>query len=106
MGTWTIYTSGADITLIGLILNGVAMICAQVNFIWGFAVLASLWQLVRNTTAGSIRAVSGQGGVAISNGLYGVFIALLLAMALTAPGMKCTVQVENNATGAVTVVNN
>jgi conjugal transfer mating pair stabilization protein TraG len=106
MGTWTIYTSGADITLIGLILNGVAMICAQATFIWGFAVLASLWQLVRNTTAGSIRAVSGQGGVALSNGLYGVFIALLLAMALTAPGMKCTVQVENNATGAVTVVSN
>ena len=106
MGTWTIYTAGADVSLLAAILNGVAMICAQAAFIWGFAILASLWRVIHATTSGAVNAGTGQGGAALTRGTYGAVVPLILAMMLTAPGMMCTVQVENNATSTVTAVAN
>jgi conjugal transfer mating pair stabilization protein TraG len=106
MGTWTIYTAGADLTLLNAILNGVAMVCSQTAFVWGFASLASLWLFVSTSTAGTVRGLNGGAGEYLSKGGAGALVPLVLAMLLTTPGAMCTVQVESTLTNAVTVVNN
>src|SRR2546423_882607 len=107
MGTWTIYTAGADLTLLNAILNGVAMICSQSAFVWGFAAVASLWLIARTTTAGAVLgATAGQAGPIMSRGSVSALIPQILALLLTAPGLRCTVQVESIASGAVTSIDN
>src|SRR5438874_1644865 len=107
MGTWTIYTAGADLTLLNAILNGVAMICSQTAFIWGFAAVASLWLIVRMATASTVLGTTaGQAGPIMSRGAMSALIPQILALLLTAPGMKCTVQVESIVTSAVTSIDN
>lgn len=104
MGTWTIYTAGADVTLLAAILNGVAMICSQTALIWGFALVASLWRLFASNTAAAFSVGTGQAGGVLAKGWMGAFTPLLLAMALTSPGTKATVQVQGG--GVVTAVAN
>ena len=105
MGTWTLYTAGADLSLLNAILNGVAMICTQTAFIWGFALVASLWRLVATATAASMAAGS-RSSAAITSGSFGALLPLVLAMLLTFPGFKCTLQVESTLTGGITNVAN
>ena len=63
MGTWTLYAAGADVSMLAMLLNGVAMLCQQTAFIWGFAVLAATWQgastTVRLATTASGSAMGG-----------------------------------------------
>jgi conjugal transfer mating pair stabilization protein TraG len=106
MGTWTIYTAGADLVLLNTILNGVAMICNQTAFVWGFAMVASMWRLIATNTAATVHGVAGGAGALMAKGSFGTVIPLVLALLLTSPGMRCNVQVESTLTGAVTAVNN
>ena len=107
MPVLTIFTVNADLQLLNAILNGVAMICQQTAFIWGFAVLVALWKLVTTATAGTIASVGGSGGGAVlANGFMGAVMPMVLAMVLTTPGLQSRVQVESTINGQVTAVDN
>lgn len=103
---WTIYIPGTDITLFNAIFNGVAMICNQTDFIWGFALLASIYSIFSGTTAAAMHSPTGAGGAKLTQGSMGAFIPLLLAMAITAPPLKVRVQIQSTLNGVVTVVDN
>lgn len=102
MPTLTIYTVSADIGLLNAILNGVAMICQQNSFIWGFAILASLWHILATVTKGTIESTKG-GGV-LAHGSLGAMMPLIFAMMLTSPGLQSKVQVQSTINGQVTAV--
>lgn len=103
MPTLTYYSVSADLTTLYAILNGVAMICQQTEFIWGFAFLVCLYRLFSASVAGAFRSASGaQAGVAaLANGSASAFIPFVLAFVITNPGLQSTVQIESTINGAV-----
>lgn len=107
MPTLTIYTVNADITLLAAILNGVAMICKQHAFIWGFALMVAMWKIVSAVTATALAASSGgaAGGV-LAKGSTNMVMPLIFAFLLTNTGLQSTIQVQSTINGRVTSVDN
>lgn len=103
MMTLTIYVASANVTLLNGILNGVAMICQQTAYIWGFAALATAWMLTRAVVAG---AMPIGGANALATGTYNAVMPIFLALVLTASPLKSTVQVESTINGKVTAIDN
>lgn len=108
MPTLTIYSVSADLTTLYAIFNGVAMICKQTAFIWGFAFLACLWRLSTTVTAGAFRSVNGPsaGNSALASGSMAAFVPFILAFMLTTPGLKGTIELEATVNGALEEVDN
>lgn len=100
----TIYTVNADTQLLNGVLNGVAMVCQQVGFIWGFAVMVSMYRLLATATQGTVAAVGSGGGAVLASGFFGALVPLILAMLLTSPQAQSKVTVESSANGQTTVV--
>jgi conjugal transfer mating pair stabilization protein TraG len=106
MPTLTYYSVSADLTTLNAVLNGVAMICQQDALIWGFAFAVAMWRLLASPIAAVLRSPSGQGGAVLGAGALNTFMPFILAMTLTNPMLKGTVQVESTINGAVTQVDN
>ncbi|PRZ44872.1 conjugal transfer mating pair stabilization protein TraG [Paraburkholderia fungorum] len=104
--TLTIYSVSADLTTLYSVLNGVAMICQQDLWIWGFAVGVAMWRLLASSTVAVLRSPSGQGGAVLGQGAFNTLMPFVLAMTLTNPMLKGTVQIESTINGAVTEVAN
>ena len=104
--TLTIYTASGSLTLLNAIFNGVAAICNQSNYIWGFAVMAALFHLVAAPMVTAIQGPSGHGGAVLTKAVTSPFVALLLAFLLTTPSLKGPVQIESTINGKTAVVNN
>lgn len=101
-GTQTII-SAADTTLMSTIFNGVAIICSQSGLIFSIATLASMFRLFMMLPT---YVISGTNHTVLRTGLKSAFLAPIFAVLLTNGDFKSTVQIENNMTGAVTVVDN
>lgn len=106
MGNLTIYVSTADVKLLNAIFNGVAMICGQTAFIWGFALLAATWRIVSTATVATIETASGKADAVLARGSYSAVMPLVFAMLLNFPAFQSTVQVESTLNGTVTVIDN
>jgi conjugal transfer mating pair stabilization protein TraG len=102
----TIYTTSADLTTLSAVLNGVAMICKQTAWIWGFAVLVSTIMIMRSVTAAAIQSGAGKGGAALVNGSLNIFMPMIFAVILTGAGMKTTVQLQSTSNSKVSAVDN
>jgi conjugal transfer mating pair stabilization protein TraG len=101
----TIYYTGFDVTLLGTILNAVAMIANESTFIWGFALLAVTYTILATITKTAIAAGdSGNGGSAYRRGVVNAFLPFVFAIILT--NIKCTVTIESTASGRTRVVDN
>lgn len=107
MPTMTVYVSTVDVTTLNGILNGVAILCDEEVFIWGFAMLASMWSLLAGVTKAPLVAASGSSheGILMKSGTNAV-LPFILAMLLTLSGFQGRVQVESTINGNVTVVDN
>ena len=101
-GTLTII-SAADTTLMSTIFNGVAIICSQTNLIFSIAFLASIIKIFITLPA---LLISGGNPAVFRSGVMSILIAMVLAVLLTDGSFKSSVQIENNATGQVTLVDN
>jgi conjugal transfer mating pair stabilization protein TraG len=104
MQTLTIYVTTADVTTLNAIFNGVAMICQQTVFIWGCALLASMWILLATVTQAPIAAMSGNAQGVLPKGSLSAVMPFILAMLITNPGLQSDVQVESTSNGRVTVI--
>ncbi len=104
--TVTIYTASGSLTLLNAIFNGVAAICNQSDYIWGFAVMAALFHLAAAPMITAIQGPSGHGSSVLTKSVTSPFVALLLAFLLTTPSLKGKVQIESTINGTTTVVNN
>lgn len=102
MPTWTLYTPSADVGTLGMVFNAVAMLSQQTALIWGFTLMATVWFSLK----GVAKAPSEGASSAIRDGMGGPVVALILAMLLTTPQARCTVQIESTRNGTVTVVDN
>lgn len=105
MPTFTIFTVSADLLLLRTILNGVAMICNQVGFIWSFALLAATWRITSSNASIALASLQGQSGIAPKAAISAI-IPLILAMLLTNPSMKVTVYVQSTITSNTVSVHN
>ena len=103
MNPFTIYLPSVDLAMLNTVFNGVAMICNQTNFIWGFALLAGFWRIWATTAT---NALYPEANNINTQGTISAFMALVLAMFLTTPSFKTTVTLENSTTGAVSQVDN
>lgn len=101
----TIYSVTADLTLLRAVLNGVAMICNQTNFIWGFAIMVCMWNITRAVVGATIQS-AGNGSTPLVTGAFNVLLPLIFAMMLTAPGLKSSVTLQSTINGRVAVVDN
>ena len=102
MSTWTVYTTGADLSSLAMVFNGVAMLCQQTAWIWGMATVAATLSSLKGATmlpATGLPAASREG-------FGSPVVILFLAFLLTGPGLKGSVVVESSRTGAVTQVDN
>lgn len=106
MGNLTIYVATADVKLLNAIFNGVAMICGQTAFIWGFALLAATYRIVSTATSATIETSSGKADAVLARGSYSAVMPLILAMLINFPAFQSTVQVESTLNGNVTVIDN
>jgi len=106
MPTFTLYVATADLTTLNAIFNGVAMICKQTAFIWGFAMLASMWTILATVTKAPIAAVSGKADGVLPTGSLSAIMPFIMAMLLTMPGFQGNIQVESTVNGQVTVISN
>jgi len=106
LGNLTIETSFSDTTLLYSILNGVAMICKETTWIWGFALMVSMWNIMREVTSAALASSSGQGGGKLAQGSLNIIMPLVLAMMLTTPALKSSVNIENVVNGKVSRVDN
>lgn len=106
MPTLTIYVVSANLTMLNAIFNGVAMICQQTAFIWGFATLASTWIILSATAKTPISSISGNAQNVLTTGSLGAFMPFVLAMLLTFPGLQSKVQVQSTMNGTITVIDN
>ncbi len=106
MPTLTIYVTTADLTTLNAIFNGVAMICKQTAFIWGCAMLASVWIILSTVVQAPIAAVGGNAQGILPKGSVGAFMPFVMAMLLTFPGLQSNIQVESTINGQVTVISN
>lgn len=104
--TLTYYSVSADLTTLSAILNGVAMVCKENAMIWGFAIAVVTWRLLASVTSATLKAPTGQGQAVLASAPMHALMALVLAMLLTNPEMKGTVQLQSRITGAVTKVDN
>lgn len=104
--TLTIYTASADLNLLSAILNGVAMIANQTAMIWGFALMVSMWTIIRTITKASLTAASGNAGSVMGLGAIDIVLPLIMAFLLTAGGLKATVNIQSTMSGKVTKVDN
>jgi len=106
MPTLTIYVTTADLTTLNAIFNGVAMICQQTAFIWGCAMLASMWTILATVTKAPIAAVGGNPQGVLAKGSLSSVLPFIMAMLLTFPGFQSKIQVESTVNSQVTVINN
>jgi conjugal transfer mating pair stabilization protein TraG len=106
MPTVSIYATTADLTTLNAIFNGVAMICGQTAFIWGAAMLASMWMLLSTTVKAPIAAFGGNSAGVIPKGALNAFMPFVLALLLTNPGFQGQVQVNSTVNLATTVIDN
>jgi conjugal transfer mating pair stabilization protein TraG len=106
IGNLTIETTFSDPTLLYSILNGVAMVSKETTWIWAFAVMVSLWNIMRSVTASAVASPGGQGGAKLAQGSLNIIMPLVLAMLLTTPALKSSVNIENVRTGKVVRVDN
>jgi conjugal transfer mating pair stabilization protein TraG len=104
--TLTIYTASADLNLLSAILNGVAMIANQTAMIWGFALMVSMWTIIRTITKASLTAGGGNAGSVMGLGAIDIVLPLIMAFFLTAGGLKSTVNIQSTINGKVTKVDN
>lgn len=104
--TLTIYITTADLTTLNTIFNGVAMICQQTTFVWGFAMLASMYILLSTSAKTAIAAVSGKAEGVLSSGSFNAIVPFILALLLTSPALKGNVQIQSTVNGRVTVISN
>lgn len=104
--TLTIYTASADLNLLSAILNGVAMIANQTAMIWGFALMVSMWTIIRTITKASLSAAGGNAGAVMGLGAIDIVLPLIMAFLLTAGGFKATVNIQSTMSGKVTKVDN
>lgn len=104
--TLTIYTASADLNLLSAILNGVAMIANQTAMIWGFALMVSMWTIIRTITKASLTAGGGNAGSVMGLGAIDIVLPLIMAFLLTAGGLKATVNIQSTMNGKVTKVDN
>ena len=104
--TLTIYSTSADLTTLYAVLNGVAMICKEDAWIWGFALVVAMWRLLASSTSAVLRSPGGQGAAVLGHGAFNTLMPFILAMTLTNPMLKGTVQLEATVNGAVTEVDN
>lgn len=102
MSTWTVYTTGADISTLAMVFNGVAMLCQKTASIWGVASVAAVLSSLKGVTM-----VPAQGATAASREGFGSpLVILFLAFLLTGPGLKGSALIESSRSGAVTQVDN
>ena len=106
IGNLTIETSFSDTSLLYSILNGVAMVSKETTWIWAFAVMVSMWNIMRSVTAAAVASSGGQGGAKLAQGSLNIIMPLILAMLLTTPALKSSVNIENVRTGKVARVDN
>jgi conjugal transfer mating pair stabilization protein TraG len=106
LGNLTIETTFSDTSILYSILNGVAMVCRETTWIWGFAVMVSMWNIMRSVTAAAVASAGGQGGGKLAQGSLNIIMPLVIAMLLTTPGLKSSVNIENVRTGKVARVDN
>lgn len=99
----TIYTT-ADVGLLQMVLNGVAMFANQTTMIWGFALLICTWQLISTITQSGLSSVTSSGSAAMGKGVLSIGVALVLAMMLTTS--KGPVKIQSLVTGTLTQVDN
>ena len=97
--TLTIYTASADLNLLSAILNGVAMIANQTAMIWGFALMVSMWTIIRTITKASLTAGGGNAGSVMGLGAIDIVLPLIMAFLLTAGGLKATVNIQSTMSG-------
>ena len=90
--------------MINAIFNGVAMICAKTTWIWGFALMVCMYNIMASVTATSLNSVTGNAGGILAKGSVNSIMPLIFAMVLTVPALQCSVQVESTVNGKVTVV--
>jgi conjugal transfer mating pair stabilization protein TraG len=99
----TIYTT-ADVGLLRMVLEGVAMFSTQTTVIWGFAILICTWHLVVMVTQTGLKVGGSAASSALGRGIMGIGVALVLAMLLTSD--KSPVKVQSLTTGTLTQVDN
>lgn len=92
--------------MLNAIFNGVAMICQQTAFIWGFALFASFWRIASTVFVATVETSSGKAGAVLHRGSYSAVMPLIFAMLLTVPALQKTVQVESTLNGNVTTIDN
>ena len=99
----TIFTT-ADVGLLRMVLEGVAMFSTQTTVIWGFAILICTWHLVVMVTQTGLKVGGSAASSALGRGIMGIGVALVLAMLLTTD--KSPVKVQSLTTGTLTQVDN
>ena len=102
--TVTIYTASASLTLLNTILNGVASICQQTDYIMGFAVMIAMFHAAKAPMTAAIHGMNGQGGGMLTQSVSGAVVSLLLGFALTNPSLQGTVQIESSINGQTSSV--
>lgn len=103
---WTIYSVTADLTILDAILNGVAGICKQTAFIWGFALMVAIWNIIRAVTAATLNSGGNNAGAIMTSGSFTAVLPLILAFLLTASGLKTTVTLQSTVNGKMSAVSN
>jgi conjugal transfer mating pair stabilization protein TraG len=102
--TQTILTS-ANTAVLSAIFNGVAMISTLDSLVWGVAMAAAIWQIIKGVVQTPIDALKN-GSNTITTSSINILISFLLAMALTSTSFQSKVIIEDQTTGIATQVDN
>ena len=100
---WTLYTQG-DVLLLNAIFNEVAMIGNNTALVWGFALFASFFIVIKSTLSSTLETHRQAGGPVLAKSMLHMAGPMVLAMVLTSPDAKITLTVENTVTGVTTQI--